>query len=506
MENEVREAQEIEELLNQPKPPKREIVHITKGVNVDNLVVTQANTLAKSAYKMTLRECQLLHLAMSYIRVKDNDIYCYRIPVKVIQDCLDINDENVYREIDELTDDLLSRILKVEIEEGHWRKFQWVSYCEYISREKSKTGEASLEIQLHDHLIPMLLNLKKHFGGVPLKQISAMSSFNSLRIFEILHYSAMYSPQQKKFLKPNIILSVADLKKRLGVGKKYANFKDFRREVLLRAQQDCEAHTLLTFTWEEETEGRKIITLKFTVYPNPKFTNDPLPFINESEQILLPAVPQGKRTPHESGFKSAGEIAKASVKPQREAPQIIFDSALIDLPNYEKKRTLDIIESVPDQDKQAIVDEWNDAIGEGRAKQRWRYLSHLVKAYEQGKFTSTSELSITREKKRREAEQAKQRVEQEREKERQRQLKEQFYEARHEKALEIWADWSGEEQEQFLMLDNYVADRYRKDGVKSMMVLSMLAEYMAKNGDFPADLKSFEAWQEATETAALAPA
>ena len=481
---------------NEPQEPRAEVVDIN-NINIDELTYTALNVLGTSIYTMSKLERKVLALAQGHVQFKHDRFYYYRIPVKLIEQVLGLNPADSYRDIDQITTKLMTRVLVFDTgksakgKQKSKKKITWVTYCDYITAEDSETGQASVGIQINSLLMPMLLNLQRNFGSIPVSMLLAMPSIHSLRIFEILHFSAFYDARDKRFFKPKIEMSVLDLKVKLGIEENYDNFAYFRRSVLEPAQRDCAENTHLVFTWKE-TKGAhgKIVKLTFNVEYNKNYRDDQLLLLSDNAQNQLPAAIRKKQSPA-SNFKP------------------VFDNHLAAFSSYEKRKTLEIIKPVPDADKQAIIDEFNDALNPNKTKpveQRWRYLRELVGRYEQGKFTSTSELSITREKKQREAEQARRRAEQEREKEKIKQLKEQFYEARHEKALEIWADWSGEEQEQFLMLDNYVADRYRKDGVKSMMVLSMLAEYMAKNGDFPADLKSFKAWQEATDTAALTPA
>ncbi len=85
-------------------------------------------------------------------------------------------------------------------------------------------------MRFHDYLRPFLLNLKKNFGSIRLLQLAAMPSFHSIRVCEILFHSC------KKFTKNEFDFSVDDLKKRLGLRDKYANFKDFRLRILKQAQ------------------------------------------------------------------------------------------------------------------------------------------------------------------------------------------------------------------------------------------------------------------------------
>jgi plasmid replication initiation protein len=160
-------------MLNFELLHEMDITTINPNLDHNKLVVTQANALARSAQEMTLQEKRLLLLVISQIRQNDDQLIRYCIPITAIQDYLELNGKDIYTRIKAITKKLLSRVLEIEKPNGKgWQQFQWVSYCEYVQKEESKIEEACVEIQLHDHLRPMLLNLQKHFGSIPLLQIA----------------------------------------------------------------------------------------------------------------------------------------------------------------------------------------------------------------------------------------------------------------------------------------------------------------------------------------------
>ncbi|KHD06597.1 hypothetical protein PN36_09325 [Candidatus Thiomargarita nelsonii] len=276
------------------------LVDIIK-IDEQKLVVTQANALARSAQEMTLQEKRLLLLAISQIRQNDQKFVKYRIPITTIKNYLDIETKAVYKRTQEITEKLMSRVLHIDDENGNWEKFQWVSYCKYFSKKQSEIGEACIEIQIHEHLRPMLLNLRKHFGSVPLLQIAPMPSVNSIRVFEILWFSSM------KLIKTQLSFWLDSLKKRLSLENKYTNFRDFRRDILQRAQKDCAKYSPLIFTWEEEKKGRKIVRLHFTLQGNAKYNEPPaLPdfILDNTSPVpqIIPEQPNSSTPPHNDAF------------------------------------------------------------------------------------------------------------------------------------------------------------------------------------------------------------
>jgi plasmid replication initiation protein/uncharacterized Zn finger protein (UPF0148 family) len=391
---------------------------ITRAIDQKNLIVTQANALARSVQEMTLQEKRLLLLAISHIRQSDDNFVLYRIPVTRIREYLGLDDGSYYTRINKITTSLLSRVIEVEKENGDWEKFQWVSYCRYRRKGTSDMPEACLDIRMHDCLRPLLLNLQKYFGSVCLHQIAPIPGFNSMRVFELLYYSAMYSKKERKFKKSKLSFEVTDLKKRLGMEGKYRDFRDFRKDVLNRAQKDCEVYSPLVFTWEEEKKGRKIVALHFTIKLNPKFKDESLALLNQQapETLLVNTefelIPTTVLKPAKSPFarpastpkkpKSKGnsnpvsELASNVVTTEQEAKELIFDYALATFSADEKRQALAALSGIPTLDQQMILDELNVAIGQGNVKKRWQYLTGLVKAYHNGLLVPTSDLARQR--------------------------------------------------------------------------------------------------------------
>lgn len=378
------------------------VMAIKRSVDQKKLIITQANALARSVQEMTLQEKRLLLLAISHIRQSDDNFVLYRIPVARIIEYLDLDDGSYYSRINKITTNLLGRVIEIEKENGDWKKFQWVSYCCYYSKGTSDMPEACLDIRMHDCLRPLLLNLQKHFGSVYLHQIAPIPGFNSMRVFEILYYSAMYSKKERKFKKSKISFEVVDFKKRLGLEGKYKDFRDFRKDILNRAQKDCEVCSPLIFTWTEEKKGKKIITLHLTINVNPRYGTLLKDDVIDAEFKSLPEpTTQTKNAPEPSaqkgGLKSIGEIIAGI--PQTEVDsddELIFDYALKTFSAEEKRQASVTIGSIPAQDRQTVLDEFNSAIGQNKAREPWPYLHGLVAKYHRGEFTPTANLATQR--------------------------------------------------------------------------------------------------------------
>ena len=213
-------------------------------VNTNQLVVTQANTLVYAAYEMTLQEKRLLLLITSMIRKEHSKFHTYCIPVKQIAEFLEINKRIAYKVVDETCTKLMSRVLHIQKPNGDWDKLNWVSTARYRSKNTSETGEAELQIKIHDELHPLLLELRKQFASIPFEHIANLPSYHSIRIFEILFH------QSQKLQISTVEISLHELKESLGVEKNYSNFSDFRRMVLEPAKKNLAKKTPISFSYQ----------------------------------------------------------------------------------------------------------------------------------------------------------------------------------------------------------------------------------------------------------------
>lgn len=112
----------------------------------------------------------------------DVELKPYVITIPEIADLLGVSTSNVYRDIDEVTNDIISNpvfIKDIDGKKASWVKIPWVTKCVYHP-------EAGVAIKLNDELKPLLLNLRENYTQYTLDNILAMKSVYSIRIFELL--------------------------------------------------------------------------------------------------------------------------------------------------------------------------------------------------------------------------------------------------------------------------------------------------------------------------------
>lgn len=128
----------------------------------------------------------------------------------------------------------------------------------WLSKVSTNKRSGKARIRLDEDMAPHLFELQEKFLAYGLRNILAMRSQYSIRLYEILR---SYAYQKSK------TFEIDELKKMLMVEnvKSYGNFKDFRKYVLEVAQEEINELTDITITYTPITKGRKTVRVEFKI-------------------------------------------------------------------------------------------------------------------------------------------------------------------------------------------------------------------------------------------------
>lgn len=152
-------------------------------LNSDYYVVT-ANDLIKGRQKMSLREAQLLYIAMAQVVKEDSDFKTYTTTVPELAAFMGIDPNSLYRDLENICTSLLQRVVKIQIGgenargKKKWKAFQWISCAEY---ENGK-----LTIRLHDEIKPFLIDLVAHYSQSLLGTLCTFNSYYTSRLYQLI--------------------------------------------------------------------------------------------------------------------------------------------------------------------------------------------------------------------------------------------------------------------------------------------------------------------------------
>lgn len=151
-------------------------------LNNDYYVVT-ANDLIKGHQKMTLREAQLLYIAISQVVKEDKDFKTYTTTVQELATFMGDSPENLYRDLKNICKQLRQRVVEVQVKgdnakKGKWKVFGWIDSAEY--------DNGKLTLRLSDDIKPYLLELDNYYSQTLLGTLMTFRSYYTTRLYQYL--------------------------------------------------------------------------------------------------------------------------------------------------------------------------------------------------------------------------------------------------------------------------------------------------------------------------------
>nr|WP_015647649.1 replication initiation protein [Pseudomonas sp. GLE121]AGL12839.1 replication protein [Pseudomonas sp. GLE121] len=217
--------------------------------------VTQSNKLIEASHTLTLNEKRLVLCAASLIDSRKplpKDGYL-TIRADTFADVFGLDVKHAYAALDDAATKLFNRDIRRYAKGKIVERMRWVFHVKY------KEGQGCVELGFSPTILPHLTMLNKEFTSYQLKQIGSLSSFYSVRLYELM----------SQFLKIGERECTLDqLRQMLDLGEKYQDVKDMRKRVLNPALKELNTRTDLIVVAEPRRKGRKIVGFSFTITKN----------------------------------------------------------------------------------------------------------------------------------------------------------------------------------------------------------------------------------------------
>jgi len=226
--------------------------------------VCQANSLVGGKQALKLNSAKLIRAAIMQIVKEDEELKPYIITIAELAKLLNVPKSNIYRDIDDITDDILNNPVYVREEtysssgkKIRWIKMPWVTRCEYHS-------DVGVALKLNDELKPLLLNLHDHYTQYALDEILVMKSVYAIRLYELLQSKIMYRVLPRSGT--DIELAIDTIKECCGCeGKSYNTFANLRNRVIDVGVREINEKTLYTLSYDYMKKGKTVIGLVFHI-------------------------------------------------------------------------------------------------------------------------------------------------------------------------------------------------------------------------------------------------
>ena len=235
---------------------------MSRSDNLDmSIIVSKANDLVKAHYKMTLVEHRLFNLALSKIRT-NNITLENNLPITIsAHEYADLFSETIdagYKALRSAVDTLFERQFTLEREisstKKHVRTYRFIQMKGYLE------GEAKIEVQFANDVLPFVSELANRFTQIDLKHTVDLSSQYANRLYELLKEVQNYKEQK-------IFLDLNDLRSRFGIQNKYktmSNLKDNVLDIAVNQINNSKVCDIYNLQYTNKKSGKKIIGFEFT--------------------------------------------------------------------------------------------------------------------------------------------------------------------------------------------------------------------------------------------------
>ena len=224
-------------------------------------LVTKDNSLIGASYSLGVVEQRLIFLAIIEAREQKTLIEAgglLRIYAQSYAKQFDVEKHTSYEAMKRAVEGLYgagfaySKLDERSGKIGHY-KSRWVDKIGYID------DLGCVELVFASDVIPLITRLEARYTEYELKQVVGLQSEYAIRLYELVI-------QWRSVRKTNLI-SLSELREKLGLVDEYKRIEAFKRRVLDLAVKQINEHTDITVEYEQHKQGRVItgFTFKFRI-------------------------------------------------------------------------------------------------------------------------------------------------------------------------------------------------------------------------------------------------
>ena len=257
--------------------------------NANKLVVSNKYIQAIHPDRMSINAMKLFRLAITQCRMNDENFYEYDFQIRDCASAMNIDESNMYREIQNMCMNLMQMVLKVGTNDV---KDDWeIRHIFEVCRYTRKTGTVS--ILLHKDMTELFLQLKTNFTRIPIVNILSMKSKYSIRIYELL-CERMMSHYPYADETAEITLSLEDVRKATGTDRKktYDKISNFKNIVWKPSIREIEEVANWKIEVEEIKCGRIISGFKLTIWSIFGYQHSAKSPLRQAEKVPKAAQPK----------------------------------------------------------------------------------------------------------------------------------------------------------------------------------------------------------------------
>lgn len=219
---------------------------------VQPVLAVQDNQLVMACYRMTLTEKRLLLLGISKVDSERMPSRSYPLEFDVtVNEWASVygdSSRSIYKELDAASKRLLRRQVFLKGRSNDDQLCNWLDRCQY------HPGEGRISVRFGWTVSHYLSGLFEQFTKVDLLTVRTLSSFHSVRLYELL--SQFRSTGFR-------VINLVELRAALDLGDSYPLFADIKRRIIDPAVNEINEKTDFLVSWSAVKEGKKVVSLRF---------------------------------------------------------------------------------------------------------------------------------------------------------------------------------------------------------------------------------------------------
>ena len=189
------------------------------------------------------------------VQPEDESFKLYQIKIADFIEMLGISSQTKYTELPKITKELMRKVFEISDEEtGKLIQVAWLSAVVY------EKNSGVIELEFSPHLKPYMLNLKGFYTKYKLHNVLSMKSKYSPRLYELLKLN--------EYQKKGFSVHIDELRKLFKAENVYKNYNDFKKKVIIKAQEELELYSDIRFEFTEVKAVRKVSYINFYVFKN----------------------------------------------------------------------------------------------------------------------------------------------------------------------------------------------------------------------------------------------
>jgi len=275
------------------------------------LIIRKGNELvqAKRSTHLTSRERKLVSFMVAQISPWDNDFKEYCFPFAEFVDYFGITDKNALKEYEKIAHGIMGKPFLIDDRERQERfTCCWLAEAAYDKKERM------FKYRFTPRLKPYLIQLKRYYTKYRMANLVNLDHVHSETMLELIKQYENLGECTRR---------LDDLRDYLGLGPaeapgaKYPAYANLKDKVINPTLEEINKYTDIQVSLEEIKDGRKVVSLKFKITPQPnnpevaaaKLRHHGAPDIAATEAELAPATQRAETASTQALAEQPAEMA-----------------------------------------------------------------------------------------------------------------------------------------------------------------------------------------------------